>query len=141
MYLCSVKTATIIANLLLLSSLPLALGMQNSSPTPTPTPANEERPKPRQKLRVSSGVAEGLILHKVNPRYPEEARKKHIQGEVTLLFTIDKEGSAINLEVAQGDPLLAQAAIDAVKQWKYKPFLLNGEPVEVETMVRINFHL
>ncbi|MGC2696216.1 MAG: energy transducer TonB [Candidatus Angelobacter sp.] len=136
------KIVNLGAAILLLSSLPCAFGAQSSSPSPTstPTPAAES-PKRPQKIRVSSGVAEGLLLHKVDPKYPREAKKEHIQGTVLLEITIDRQGNVANMKVVQGDPTLADAAMDAVKQWKYKPYILNGEPIEVETVVRIIFHM
>jgi protein TonB len=138
-----VKTAHLMATILLVSSLPCAFGAQDSSPTPTatPTPTPAASPKPPLKLRVSSGVAEGLIVRKVNPKYPPEARKNHIQGDVILQMTIDKQGNITNVNVVKGEPILADAAVEAVKQWKYKPYLLKGEPVEVETTVLIKFHM
>jgi protein TonB len=94
-----------------------------------------------QKLRVSSGVAEGLKIHDVTPTYPQMARIAHIQGDVLLQATISKTGVIENLHGVQGHPILIQAAMDAVKQWKYKPYLLNGEPVEIQTQVTVNFKL
>ncbi|HEV7674216.1 MAG TPA: TonB family protein [Candidatus Angelobacter sp.] len=94
-----------------------------------------------QKLRVSSGVAEGLKTHDVQPTYPQMARIAHIQGDVLLQATISKSGVIENLRAVQGHPILIQAAMDAVKQWKYKPYILNGEPVEVETQIRVQFHM
>jgi protein TonB len=94
-----------------------------------------------QKLRVSSGVAEGNLLRKIEPQYPPMAKVAHIQGDVLLAATISKSGVIENLHVVSGHPILAQAAMDAVKQWKYKPYLLNGEPVEVETTVKVTFHM
>lgn len=99
-------------------------------------------PKPYRgpvKLRVSQGVAEGLLLQKVDPLYPEEAKQKRIQGEVLLQAHIDKSGNVVDLKVMRGHPLLAQAAMDAARQWKYRPYLLNGEPVEIETTILIQF--
>ena len=96
--------------------------------------------KPK-KLRVSSGVAEGLKTHDVTPKYPREAREKGIQGDVLLQATIDTKGNITNLNAVQGDPILVEASIKAVKQWRYKPYVLNGEPVEVETTIKIQFHL
>lgn len=96
--------------------------------------------KPK-KLRVSSGVAAGLKTHDVTPKYPKEAREKGIQGDVILQATIDTKGNLTNLKVAQGDPILAAASIEAVKQWRYRPYILKGEPVEVETTIKIQFHL
>jgi protein TonB len=94
-----------------------------------------------QKLRVSSGVADGLKIHDVTPAYPQMARIAHIQGDVLLQATISKSGVIENLRAVQGHPILIQAAMDAVKQWKYKPYILNGEPVEVETTIKVQFHM
>ncbi|HEV7550093.1 MAG TPA: TonB family protein [Candidatus Angelobacter sp.] len=94
-----------------------------------------------QKLRVSSGVADGLKIHDVTPAYPQMARIAHIQGDVLLQATISKNGVIENLRAVQGHPILIQAAMDAVKQWKYKPYILNGEPVEVETTIKVQFHM
>jgi periplasmic protein TonB len=94
-----------------------------------------------QKLRVSSGVAEGLKIHDVTPTYPQMARIAHIQGDVLLQATISKSGVIENLHGVQGHPILIQAAMDAVKQWKYRPYILNGEPVEVETTIKVQFHM
>lgn len=77
----------------------------------------------------------------MNPEYPSDAREQHIQGVVILKVNIDKEGNVYNVELISGHPLLAPAAMAAVRQWKYKPYLLNGMPVEVETQVQVNFVL
>jgi len=94
-----------------------------------------------QRVRVSSGVVSGLLVRKVNPVYPPLARQARIQGVVILQAEISKDGNIENLQLISGHPMLAPAAIDAVKQWKYRPYLLNGEPVEVETQVQVNFTL
>ncbi len=94
-----------------------------------------------QKVRVSSGVAQGLLIHEVKPQYPPLARQARIQGTVVLQAVIGKDGKIQNLEVVSGHPMLIQAALEAVKQWRYKPYYLNGEPVEVDTQVNINFTL
>jgi protein TonB len=94
-----------------------------------------------QKLRVSSGVAEGLKVHDVQPTYPQMARIAHIQGDVILQATISKTGTIEGLHGVSGHPILIQAAMDAVKQWKYKPYILNGDPVEVETTIKVQFHM
>jgi protein TonB len=94
-----------------------------------------------QKLRVSSGVAQGLLLRKVDPQYPSLARQARIQGTVVLQAVIGKDGSVQNLRVISGHPMLIQSAVDAVKQWLYKPYYLNGEPIEVETQINVNFIL
>jgi periplasmic protein TonB len=107
----------------------------SSTPTVAPKIATPQR------VRVSSGVVSGLLLRKVNPTYPPLARQARIQGVVILQAQISKDGNIENLQLISGHPMLAPAAIEAVKQWKYKPYLLNGEPVEVETQVQVNFTL
>ena len=94
-----------------------------------------------QKVRVSSGVAQGNLIHDVKPPYPPLARQARIQGTVVLQAVIGKDGAIQNLRVVSGHPMLAQAALDAVKQWRYKPYYLNGEPVDVDTTININFTL
>jgi protein TonB len=94
-----------------------------------------------QRVRVSGGVSQGLLIRKVPPAYPPLARQARIQGVVVLQAQISKEGNIENLQLISGHPMLAPAAIEAVKQWKYKPYLLNGEPVEVDTQVQVNFTL
>jgi periplasmic protein TonB len=94
-----------------------------------------------QRVRVSAGVTSGLLVRKVNPTYPPLARQARIQGTVVLQAQISKTGDIENLQLISGHPMLAPAAIEAVKQWKYRPYLLNGEPVEVETQVQVNFTL
>jgi len=94
-----------------------------------------------QRVRVSQGVSTGLLIRKVQPNYPPLARQARIQGQVVLQAEISKEGTIQNLQLISGHPMLAPAAIEAVKQWRYKPYLLNGEPVAVETQVVVNFTL
>ena len=94
-----------------------------------------------QRVRVSQGVSQGLLIRKVTPNYPPLARQARIQGQVVLQAEISKEGTIQNLQLISGHPMLAPAAIEAVKQWRYKPYLLNGEPVAVETQVVVNFSL
>jgi periplasmic protein TonB len=106
---------------------------------------NSSAPPPKvaapQKLRVSQGVAEGNLLRKIEPQYPQMAKVAHIQGDVILAATISKSGTIENLHQMSGHPILAQAAMEAVKQWRYKPYLLNGEPVEVETTIKVSFKM
>ena len=94
-----------------------------------------------KKIRVSSGVAQGQLLHKVEPVYPPEAKRKRIQETVLLQATIGKDGVMKELKLISGPPELVDAAIGAVQQWRYRPYLLQGSPVEVETMVKITFHM
>ncbi len=94
-----------------------------------------------QRVRVSQGVSTGLLIRKVQPNYPPLARQARIQGTVVLQAEISKEGTIQNLQLISGHPMLAPSAIEAVKQWRYRPYLLNGEPVAVETQVVVNFSL
>jgi protein TonB len=93
------------------------------------------------RVRVSQGVIEGNRIRSVTPLYPPLAKTARIQGTVVLHAIISKQGNVENLSVISGHPMLVQSALDAVKQWKYKPYFLNGEPVEVETTVTVNFNL
>jgi protein TonB len=88
-----------------------------------------------------SHMSEGDLIHKVLPAYPALARSARIQGVVVLQAMIGKQGSIENLRVVTGHPMLTSAAIDAVRQWRYRPYILNNEPVEVETQITVNFSL
>ncbi len=110
-------------------------GMLSSTPVAIPKAATPQR------VRVSQGVSQGLLIHKVQPAYPPLARQARIQGIVVLQALIGKDGAIQNLHVVSGHPMLTGAALDAVKQWRYKPYFLNGEPVEVETTINVNFTL
>jgi TonB family protein len=94
-----------------------------------------------QRVRVSQGVSAGLLITKVNPVYPPEARSARISGTVVLRAIINSAGDVETLTLISGHPLLVPAAMDAVKQWKYKPYLLNGKAVTVDTQITVNFAL
>lgn len=94
-----------------------------------------------QKIQIPSGTSQGLLLHKVQPTYPPLARQARVQGTVVLHALIGKDGTIQDLKVVSGHPMLTAAAIEAVKLWRYKPYLLNGEPVLVETTINVNFVL
>ncbi len=94
-----------------------------------------------QGTHISQRVARRLLIRGDQPPYPEDARHRHIEGQVILRTVIDKQGNVESVSLVSGHPLLAPAAIKAVKQWKYKPYLLNGEPVPVETDIALNFQL
>ncbi|MGB8988856.1 MAG: TonB family protein [Candidatus Sulfotelmatobacter sp.] len=111
-------------------TLPNLLGNPNSSPAPV-----------LQTLNVSQGVSQGLAIKKTPPSYPANALRMGIEGSVQLMATISKKGDISAVKVLSGDPNLARAATDAVKQWKYKPYLLDGVPVEIQTQVTVNFKL
>ena len=100
-------------------------------------------PKPKQTgpLRVGGNVQAARILNRVQPIYPPLARQTRISGTVRLHAIISKDGTIKELEVTSGHPLLQQAALDAVRQWRYQPTLLNGEPVEVDTTIDVIFSL
>jgi protein TonB len=113
---------------------PNALAAIGNAPVAVPKASN-------QVVKVSQGVSEGLVLKKVQPRYPAQALQMHTEGSVQLQATIGKDGSISNLKVLNGEAILARAALEAVKQWKYKPYYLNGDPVEIQTQITINFKL
>jgi len=110
-------------------------GIISSTPVAVPKVATPQR------VRVSQGVSSGLLIKKVQPNYPPLARQARIQGDVILQAEISKDGTIQNLQLVSGHPMLAPAAIEAVKQWRYRPYLLNGEPVAVETQVLVKFSL
>jgi len=99
-------------------------------------------PKPTQtRIRQGGAVQNAMLINRVQPQYPPLARQTRISGTVRLHAIISKDGSVQQLEVLSGHPLLVQAALDAVRQWKYRPTLLNGEPVEVDTTIDVIFSL
>jgi TonB family protein len=99
-------------------------------------------PKPvLQTLKISQGVSQGLLIKKIAPDYPAQARQLRIEGAVQLVATVGKDGKVSRIKTVGGHPILVRAATDAVKEWKYKPFLLNGQPIEFETQITINFRL
>ncbi|HEX9121484.1 MAG TPA: TonB family protein [Terriglobales bacterium] len=110
-------------------------GIISSTPVAVPKVATPTR------VRVSQGVSQGLLIHQVKPNYPPLARQARIQGSVVLQAVIAKDGTIQGLRVVSGHPMLTGSAVEAVKQWRYKPYFLNGEPVEVETVVTVNFTL
>jgi protein TonB len=110
-------------------------GIISSTPVAVPKVATPQR------VRVSLGVSQGLLIKKIQPAYPPLARQARIQGKVLLQAEISKDGTIENLRLISGHPMLAPSAIEAVKQWRYKPYMLNGEPVAVETQVEVNFTL
>lgn len=103
-----------------------------------PTTAMLPKPAPGT-IRVSQGVSQGMLLKKVAPVYPSIARQMGKEGTVDLLATIDKDGEVSKVKVLHGDLMLAKAAVDAVKEWVYRPYLLNGRPVEIETQITVVF--
>jgi protein TonB len=97
--------------------------------------------QPQGPITISKGVAEGMAISKPSPAYPAIARAARVEGTVVLQATISKTGTIENLRVLSGSPMLQQAALNAVQQWRYRPYLLNGDPVEVETTINVIFSL
>lgn len=119
---------------------PVLDAIKNSESSATDAVAATPK-QPPLRVRVPAGVSGGLLIRKVVPVYPPLARQARIQGAVVLQADISKEGTIENLELVSGHPMLVPAAIDAVKQWRYKPYKVNGEPVAVETQVTVDFSL
>ncbi|HEX6820488.1 MAG TPA: energy transducer TonB [Candidatus Sulfotelmatobacter sp.] len=94
-----------------------------------------------QRVRISQGVTKGLLIRRVEPSYPTLARAARVQGEVVLSAIISVTGEIENLQLVSGHPMLVPSALAAVKQWRYKPYLLNGQPTEVETTITVIFTL
>ena len=92
-------------------------------------------------MTITAGISQGLLVTQVPPVYPPLAREARIQGTVGLQAIIGTDGAVESLELVSGHPMLAPAAIEAVKQWKYRPYLLNGVPIEVRTTINVNFIL
>jgi protein TonB len=122
---------------------PSLVGMApGTTPPPNFVPTTENAFKPMlQTLNISQGVSQGLLMKKGAPSYPPYALRMRVEGTVELLATVSKDGNITKIKVVSGDSLLTKAASDAVKQWKYRPYLLNGEPVEIQTLVTVNFRL
>jgi periplasmic protein TonB len=98
-------------------------------------------PAPPKRVRVSQGVTKGLLIQKIEPKYPPLALAARIWGQVVLKAIISKDGETKELQLVSGHPMLVPAAIEAVTQWRYRPYLLNGEPIEVETTVTVTFQI
>ena len=111
---------------------------QSSPPSPSPSTAPTEI---FRRVHVSSGVAQKLLVTRLNPLYSKELRKKRIQGMVSLRVLVSKDGDVVDVKPISGHPALVEIATDAVKQWKYRPYMTQGEAVEMETDVKINFTL
>jgi periplasmic protein TonB len=118
---------------------------QREQTTPqTPASANPEpnsaTPKPKS-IRVGGNVAAANLIHQVTPVYPKDAKKHHIQGTVVLHAIIGQDGTLKTVEYVSGPAALVTSATDAVRKWRYKPTLLKGEPIEVDTTISVVFAL
>ena len=114
--------------------------MLNSAPSVSVL-AKSSVPAPVKRIRIASRVAEANLIHDVAPQYPPEAGRARIEGTVVLMAVIGKDGTVKDVRIENGLPILAQAAMDAVKQWRYRPYMIDGEPVEVDSRITINFTL
>ncbi len=112
------------------------IGASHNVPAALPQP-----PPVLKRVKISEGVSEGMLIRKIDPPYPVLAERAHVQGSVQLRAIISKEGTIENLQVVSGHPLLVPATLEAVQRWQYRPYRLSGEPVEVETVINVNFHL
>lgn len=111
---------------------------ENADTRPAPEAASQPTPKA---VRVSSGVMASLLLHKVTPEYPALAKKAREGGTVVLHAIISKTGTVQDLQIISGPTILRDSAVNSVRQWTYKPYLLNGMPVDVETQIVVNYSL
>jgi protein TonB len=113
---------------------------QPSGDTPNTVGSIESKPRVIR-VRVAQGVTQGMVIKKVQPVYPPQARYAGIQGTVVMSAVISKNGDVVDLEVLNGPIELVVSAVNAVRQWKYRPYLLMGEPVEVDTQITVNYRL
>ena len=115
-------------------------GMMGGLASSAPVVVAKPKP-PAGPTRISSGVVSGLKIAGATPTYPAIARAAHVGGSVVLHAIISKTGTIQSLTVVSGSPMLQDSAMEAVKTWRYKPYLLNGEPTEVDTTITVNFNL
>jgi len=123
------------------SMLVLGVGLSRAQDAPSAPVVQTAPPTPPSIARLSGGVMAGNIKAMVPPVYPPDAKRQHVEGSVVLHAIIGKKGAVEKLVVISGSPLLSDAAIDAVRRWTYKPYLLNGQPVEVDTTITVNFNM
>ena len=115
----------------------IAGGVVSAAPPPPPPPP----PKPKGPVRVGGQVKAPSLVHRVNPQYPAVAQTAQVEGTVVLEATVNKAGRVESVRVVNGNPLLDPAAIEAVKQWRYEPLTLNGEPVPFILTVTVSFRV
>ena len=111
---------------------------------PATTQAEVERAAsvtPERVVALSPAAAESSLIHRVEPEYPEEARNRQVQGPVVLDIHIGQDGTVQDAKLVSGEPLLVDAAMAAVKQWRFQPRLVDGTPAEMQTRITLNFRL
>ena len=118
---------------------------QGQAESPTTEPGTGVRRasslEPEQVMELTPAAAEGSLLSRVEPDYPEQALQQQIQGSVVLEVHIGTDGGVQEVTLVSGQPLLTQASIDAVKQWRFKIHRVNGRPVEMQTRITLNYRL
>lgn len=118
-----------------------AAGMDGMGSSPVFGNSPKVKVEASKRVSISAGIAVGLLMQRTNPIYPAIARSAHVSGTVVIQATISKSGTIENPRVVSGPTMLRQSALDAVKTWRYKPYLLDGQPMEVETTVNVVFTL
>ena len=140
---------SLLLSVLLLTAASAVVSAQNPDSTSAPMPPSIACPAqtgplpqtPHKWVAVSTGVMARNKIQGKDPKYPSDAKKAHIEGRVVVVATISDSGIVEDVCVSQGPAMLQQAAVDAVKTWRYKPFVLNGQPVEVKTQMNVDFTL
>jgi periplasmic protein TonB len=126
----------------LMGGPPVAISTLFADPVkPPPPPPPPSRGKNAPLLRIGGDVLAGKLLYRVDPEYPALARIARVSGRVILEATIDEEGNVASIKILSGHILLNEAAVASVKQWKYSPTVLNGEPIKVQAAITVNFNL
>jgi protein TonB len=120
---------------------PAGMDMNGSSPVFSTGNGPKVKVEAPKKVTISNGIAVGLLVQKTAPIYPPIAKSARVQGTVVIQATISKNGTIENSHAVSGPTMLRQAALDAVKSWRFRPYLLDGEPVEVDTTVNVVFNL
>jgi protein TonB len=120
---------------------PAGMDSMSTSPVFTPGSGPKVKVESARKVTISAGIAVGLLVQKTAPSYPPIAKQAHVSGTVVIQATISKNGAIENPRVISGPTMLRQSAVDAVKTWRFRPYLLDGQPVEVETTVNVVFNL
>ncbi len=134
------RITTIATTFIALAAGGITVGFAQSSPsTPSDAPPKQVQPARPQPVRVSNGVMLGLVEHKTMPVYPDEAMKKGIQGDVIFKIEVDETGKITTSMAQDGDPLLLAASKDALRTFRFHPYLLNGTPTRVQSQLGFHF--
>jgi|SRR5271156_4820506 TonB family protein len=135
-YMSQIRWSLIVAVIVCCAAI--ALG-QNNATTPSQAPPPQSQPARPQPVRVSNEVMLGRVEHKTMPIYPDDAMSKGIQGDVIFNIEVDETGKIRSSAVVVGDPLLVSASNDALKTFRFKPYLVNGTPVRVQSQLGYHF--